>query len=236
MILSNDCWIKNYCKKGLDKNSECNLSNIYCIKLFKLDYLFENSLIPKNLWKKQPLRLDASRVDEDVFKKLYNIQINIEEFVNKGFNLYLYSEITGNGKTAWSIRLLQAYIHSIWHKSDLCCKVLFINVPKYLLAIKDNISVYNDYANFIKDNVICADIVVWDDIGTKSTTSFEHENLLSIIDDRMNNNKSNIFTSNLSPDLFKDVVGDRLYSRIVNFSTCLEFKGTDKRSLSLSDI
>ena len=233
MIYSNDCWMKSYCKKGCDAQSSCNQNDEYCVKLFKLNYLFEQSMIPKNLWVKQDLRLDSSRIDENVFVCLSNVQKHILDFVHNGNNLYLYSSITGNGKTAWAIRLLQAYLHSIWYNSDLICKVLFINVPKYLLSIKDNISNINNYAEFIKNNVDIADIVVWDDIGTKVATSFEHENLLSIIDNRMNNSKSNIFTSNVSPIDFKNLFGDRLYSRVINFSTCLEFKGIDKRNLKV---
>ena len=110
-------------------------------------------------------------------------------------------------------------------------KALFINVPKYLLAIKDNISQYNEYANAVKENALISDLVIWDDIGTKSATSFEHENLFSIIDYRLIENKSNIYTSNLNPTELCEAVGDRLYSRIINYSTVLEFKGADKRSI-----
>ena len=36
------------------------------------------------------------------------------------------------------------------------------------------------------------DLVVWDDIGSKNGTEFEVSHLLSIIDQRINNGKSNI--------------------------------------------
>ena len=125
---------------------------------------------------------------------------------------------------------MQSYFNRIWATSDLVCKGLFINVPRYLLAIKDDINNKNDYANYIKNNVYGADIVIWDDIGTKVATSFEHENLLSIIDYRILNGKSNIYTSNISCNELKEIVGDRLYSRIINNSDTIEFHGKDKRS------
>lgn len=231
MLLSNECWLKDQCMKYQKQDAECRSDNVFCMKLFKLEQLFEESLLSKAQWKKEPLRLDESRVDEDIFKALLEIQNNIIEFVNNGNNLYLYSHITGNGKTAWAVRLIQSYLNSIWTTSDLICRALFISVPKYLLALKDNISQYNDYAHAIKDNVYNADLVVWDDIGTKTATSFEHENLLSIIDYRMNERKSNIFTSNLYPEELKVAAGDRLYSRIVNYSTDFCFRGQDKRNI-----
>ena len=231
MLLSNECWYKDECVKFNRSDAECKNNDIFCIKLFKLEQLFEASLLPKAQWKKEPLRLDESRIDEDIFVKLKDIQSSIVDFISKGNNLYLYSHITGNGKTAWAIRLLQCYLESIWTRSDLKCRALFISVPKYLLAIKDNISQYNEYASSIKDTVFDADLVVWDDIGTKTATSFEHENLLSIIDYRMNERKSNIFTSNLYPEELKAAAGDRLYSRIINYSTCFCFQGQDKRNI-----
>ena len=59
--------------------------------------------------------------------------------------------------------------------------------------LKLNISQKSDYIKHINDNVLDADIVVWDDIATKGASEFEHEQLISIIDSRMNDKKSNIF-------------------------------------------
>ena len=127
--------------------------------------------------------------------------------------------------------MIQAYFNAIWHKCDLNCKALFINVPRFLLSLKDNISQKNDYVEHIKNNILEADLVVWDEIGTKAVTQFEHEHLLSLINNRIDYNKAQIFTSNLHPMALRDVVGDRLYSRVINLSTVMEFKGADKRGL-----
>ena len=164
--------------------------------------------------------------------KLSSIEKNIEKFVENGENLYLHSKICGNGKTEWALRLLQSYIGKIWYKSDLRCRVLFISVSRYLLALKDNISNTNDYANHINKNVLDADIVVFDDLATKGATTFELEHLLSIVDCRINNNKTNIYTSNASGEELREKIGDRLYSRIVNMSVNIELFGADKRGLT----
>jgi len=225
------CWVKDTCKKYL--SNQCNENISFCIKNEKLSSLMAMSLLPSNKWKKESLYIDESKADEDVFHYLSEVQNRIEEFVSSGENLYLYSNITGNGKTAWAIRLLQSYINSIWYKCDLSCQALFVSVPSYLLAIKDTISNKNEYADYIKRNILEANLVIWDDIGTKVATSFEHENLLSIIDLRMNSGKSNIFTSNIPPDALHSYAGDRLYSRIINYSVCLCFTGVDKRRLKI---
>lgn len=230
MILSKDCFLYDSCKKY--KLGKCNLEDDqFCIKLFKLDYLYRESLLTKAQREYVALRIDADGTDREEFIQLKNIENSIEEFVKSGSSLYIFSNTCGNGKTAWAIRLMQAYFNSIWHKCDLNCKALFISVPRFLLALKDNISNKSEYIEHIKSKVLDADLVVWDEVATKSITQFEHEHLLSLINSRIDLNKAQIFTSNVSPENLREVVGERLYSRVVNLSTVLEFKGADKRGL-----
>ena len=50
----------------------------------------------------------------------------------------------------------------------------------------------NNYIEHIKENILDADLVVWDEIGTKAVTQFEHEHLLSLINNRIEYNKAQI--------------------------------------------
>lgn len=178
------------------------------------------------------LYIDKDGTDKDVFRGLQEISSHIEDFVLQGNQLYLHSTIAGNGKTSWALRLLQQYFEEIWSKSPLVCRGLFISAPRFLLELKDNISQQSDYISHIKENILKADIVIWDDIATKNvTTPFEGEHLLSYIDNRIELGKCNIFTSNLNDQEMHEVLGDRLASRICNLSYNLEFKGADKRGL-----
>lgn len=218
------CWLEDQCnKKDCDK---------FCLRKFKLDYLYNQSLLSYEQRKKIGLRLDNnSLLDEPVFDRLRNVELNIVDFIINGNNLYLWSHITGNGKTAWSIRLMQDYFNKIWPSSDLSCRALFINVPKFFLALKDNISEKSEYIAQIKSNVLKADLVVWDEVALKTLTPFEMENLLSLINNRIDLGKANVYTSNISPSELLNLVGDRLYSRIINKSEILEFREKDKRKI-----
>ena len=197
-----------------------------------MNYLFDQAKIPVNQRRKRDLVIDEDGTDRDQFIKLSNIANNILEFVENGDNLYLYSKQAGNGKTSWSLRLAQCYIKKIWLKTDLRCRVLFINVPTFLIAMKANISEPNEYYQHIKNNVLSADLVIWDDIANKVGTEYEISNLLSMIDARLTNGKSNIYSSNISPSELGNLLDIRLASRIGSASTCIEFKGGDKRHLS----
>lgn len=220
-----DCWVRERCKKAVDCDGES------CIKLFKINELCNLAMLTDDQRRKKKLWLDGNGIDKDAFTFLKSVEDNVEKFVNSGDNLYIYSYITGNGKTAWALRILNSYIEKIWYKSDIVCRGLFVNVPRFLISLKDNIGNYNEYYNQIKDNILDADLVVFDEIGAKVATSFETEHLLSIINARVDAKKSNIYTSNLGPEELRKAVGDRMYSRIINTSTEIMFRGTDKRSI-----
>lgn len=232
ICLSNDCYLRDTCWKfNNNPNAECKTANVYCPRFFRMNYLFDESLLSQKQRQYTPLRIDEDGTDLEAFNRLKIIEQNIEDFVSGGNNLYLHSTTCGNGKTAWSLRMLQAYIGKIWHKSDLKCKVLFINVPRYILALKDSISASNDYIDHVKRYIFDADLVVFDEIGTKSLTTWEHEQILNLVNTRVDMNKSNIYTSNLTGNELRDKVGDRLYSRIVHLSVDIELFGSDKRGV-----
>lgn len=214
-----NCWLYNSCS-----HVNCDKS---CIKRIKLDYLYSEGLI--SLKQRVRFKFIPDKQDKETFKYLSNIAKNIVKFVEQGGNLYIHSKQCGNGKTSIALRLIQSYLDKIWATSSLRCRVLFINVPRYLLEIKNNISEKSEYIEHIHKNVLEADIVVWDDIGTKGLTQFEHENVLSLINARLDMGKANLYTSNLSKEELHESIGDRLYSRVYSLSDDIELFGDDYR-------
>lgn len=146
-------------------------------------------------------------------------------------HLYLTDNLVVTHNTSWTIKIAQAYLNKVWAATELKCKVLFVSVPRFLLASKDKITKQNDYFDHIKANYLTADLVIWDDIGSKLGTEYEISQLLSMIDARLNLEKSNIFTSNLSPAEITEALGERLASRVCNKSVQIELRGSDKRNL-----
>lgn len=217
-----------------DVDLECNASAHFCPKLFKVDYLYNEALLSPKQKHHVELWLDITQADKQAYTQLATIESNIEQFVNGGNNLFIYSATTGNGKTEWALRLLRGYINRIWHKSDLRCRALFVNVPRFLLAVKHSISETDEYAEHIMKNILSADLVVFDEVATKSLTVFEHEHILSLINARIDMGKSNIYTSNLFNEELRNRIGDRLYSRIVTASTKVELVEPDKRGMMVT--
>jgi DNA replication protein DnaC len=200
-----------------------------------MDSLYSAALMTESQKQHLTLRVDNDGTDLEQFKQLAGIEQNICKFIEEGKNLYLHSSNCGNGKSSWSLRLAEAYFNKIWARSEAKCRVLFISVPRFLLALKDNITAKNAYVEYIKDNVLEADLVIWDDIAAKMGSEFELTHLLNIIDNRLALGKSNIYTSNLNKQQLYTALGERLTSRIANMSIDIELFGTDKRILTLED-
>ena len=210
-----------------------NCGNDFCERKYRLDCLYNNSLLTAQQMAPKVLRVDSDKADLPAFKYLAQIEKSIDTFVENGNNLYIHSYTCGNGKTSWAIKLLKAYFQKIWSRSNFECQGLFISVPKYLLELKANISSHSDYAEFVNKHIIEADLVVWDDIAAKVGSEFELNNLLNLINTRIDLGKSNIFTSNLGRKELQTALGERLASRICNLSYEVIFNGADKRSLGL---
>jgi DNA replication protein DnaC len=200
-----------------------------------MDSLYTAALMTESQKQHTILNVDADGTDLEQFKQLAAIEQDIVNFVNEGKNLYLHSTNCGNGKSSWSVRLAEAYFNKIWARSEAKCRVLFISVPRFLLALKDNITVKSTYVEYIKNNVFDADLVIWDDIAAKMGSEFELTHLLNMIDNRIAAGKSNIYTSNLNKQQLYTALGDRLTSRIANMSLDIELFGTDKRVLKVED-
>lgn len=213
--------------------SHCDCDKDFCLRKYKVKSLYDNALLTEHQRLHMPLKIDADGTDLAEFKKLADIEKDIIQFIDAGSNLYLHSTICGNGKTSWAIRLLQSYFDKIWVTSDSDkCYALFISVPKYLQALKDGISTKNEYADFIRQHVEQADLVVWDDIADKDASVYDIDQLFIVINSRLEAGKANIFTSNCSKNDMYQLLGDRLTSRICNSSTEIVLCGADKRYLS----
>ena len=212
------CAFKEVCTKN-----PCD--GVSCIRFLEYHKLLELSKIPKAYIPYK--ELEAPDRDWDAYDQLREIQENILEFVQRGKSIYLWSKNCGNAKTTWVTKLLKAYFGKIWAGNAFKRRGYFIHVPTFLQRLKDNISEKNDILE-IKEAIRSADVVVWDDLAVKAVSEYELEVLLSLLDDRISNGKSNFVTGNASRQVMETMLGKRVTSRIFS-STVIEFKGKDMR-------
>lgn len=216
----NSCMYKDNC----DYDEECSKG---CLRYSITKYMLSLSNIPKS---KQGVNLlTPDDCDIEAFMQLAEIKDNIEDFVSTGKNLYLYSPICGNGKTTWAIKLMLQYFHETWSYTGYCPRGVFINVPTFLYNCKAAISKPDPEFENLKKLIFSVDLVIWDDIAANERMSdYDYNTLLAFIDKRVVEDKSNICTSNITPDNLSRYTGSKLASRLLN-GKIIGLKGKDKR-------
>ncbi len=205
-----------------------HLCNEGCPRFLEVSYQLKVSGIPKAMQK--PMPLTPEKIDRPAFVELKDIRDNITQFVDEGKNLYIFSTMPGNGKTSWSVKILVSYLNQNWLGAGRRDLIRFVNVASLLAKLKA-FSEHDDDWKEEKKKILSVPLVVFDDIGSSKLSDFDHANLFYFIDDRINNGRSCIFTSNLGEEALKQVIGERLFSRVWNTSRKVEFKGQDRRTL-----
>ena len=108
-----------------------------------------------------------------------------------------------------------------------------MHTPSLFTLLKD---FGNDEIARVKQILFNANLVVWDDIASTKLSDYDITQLLMFIDQRTLYELSNIYTGNITTkDQLAKCVGNKLASRIWNYSTIIEFVGKDKRNGSVAD-
>ena len=178
--MNENCWYKDVCTQVCTES---------CIRYLEMSYLMDSSGIPKA--KQKSINLSPDDSDYDAFYSLLSIKNDIVNFVNSGKNLYITSNITGNGKTSWAIKLMLKYFNEVWAGNGFKTRGLFIHVPTLLTNLKN---FENPLSDSYKQDLSTTDLVIWDDIASTEMSKYDYSQLLMYIDNRIMNEKSNIFT------------------------------------------
>lgn len=212
-----DCIYKEICQ------TECK--NL-CVRYSEMSYLLKTSNLPKS--QQCFHKMYPDECDVPAFEQLADIQANIQEYVEQGSILYLYSRQVGNGKTTWTIKMLLQYFNEIWAGNGFNQRGLFINVPTFLNQSKLVISKPSKEFDDLRTQITQVDIVVFDDITATKLSNYDYTNLLSFIDQRVFQQKCCLFTGNIPPSSLAECVGSRIASRICS-GDIIELKGQDMR-------
>lgn len=207
-----------FCTKHTEKE-DCGK---YCIGRIQMSNIYKLSNMPKRYRKE--IGITPQPEDVDKFIQLRDWQNNVVENVNNGEGLFIHGLTKGTGKTTWACKIMNSYFKNIALSNNLQCRGLFVNVPQFFQDLKNSFDNPTDEFQEQLDNIKSADLVIWDDIGTESPTRFVRDTLYTFIDYRYANEKSQIFTSNVTLDQLRheDWLSDRIVSRILG--SCLEIQ------------
>lgn len=161
-------------------------------------------------------------------------------------SVYLYSPTPGNGKTTTAIALLHEYLirHYV---GSLQRGRQPEQVPVYFLDVNEFQTLFNEfnrsnvpadvaefaaheyYRQYHKAKV--TPFVVLDDIGVRSASEAFRGDLHSIINHRVTNGLTTVYTSNLPIEELARVFDARLYDRVRDMCIVLPFGGESRRGL-----
>lgn len=216
------CFAEKYCRKNKTECSE------FCDAYRLLRALYKMSRLPEKYCYNIPLV--PGKEDLKSFEALNDFMKSIEERVEAGEGLYIWSEGVGNGKTSWACKIMSYYFRKIAFKSGLENEGLYIYLPMFL----DDLRMSYDgepEADFLEllDMLRNCKLLIVDDIGAEKSSEWVNERLLSIINNRVMRGLSTIYTSNMSLDDLGERMGDRIRSRIRGSTTEIHLVGKDRR-------
>lgn len=201
----------------------------------KVHQLLVESGVPKKYY--VPQKLVRRQVDEQLWNFLEEYRNDVVNKVHGGNNLVITSPIVGNGKTSWAIRLLQRYIAETALDGDLGHKGVFC-VCSTMLEIFGDFGYFEtsieffDYLNRLKN----CKLLVIDEIGSGRITPVSYNHFYDLINYRVDNGLTTIYTTNYSDERIQEVLGERLYSRIYHTATVLEFRADNVRGYSYEEV
>lgn len=217
------CIAKNHCKSA--GQSICSHS---CSFFIDLRYQIELASLPRKHQKFMVSDLPKTFYGLDTFAKF---TANITERIEKGTGLYLYSRLTGTGKSTVACSIALEYIVQQLKQDYRQGKrtgqlVKFINIADFLEDLRKGMNDKEaaEVALGTTETLKRVPLVIMDDIGAEKVSEWTRERLLNIVSERYDAERSIIFTSNLAPNEIEMVLGGRVRSRIEGMTVPIEFK------------
>lgn len=139
----------------------------------------------------------------------------------EGKNLFVYGN-AGVGKT-FLTRCIGAEI------LRLGCRVLYLTSYQLFSQLADYTFRREEYEGETPEEILNADLLIIDDLGTELSNTFTNSQLFLCINERILKKKSTIISTNLSLKQISAAYTERVFSRIVESYTLLHIYGEDIR-------
>ncbi len=184
-----------------------------------------NEMIKKQNFETFDLMLfDKKKYDRDKtsYENMKNIknfcEKYVENFDNETTSLCFYGD-TGLGKTFMSCCIAKALM-------DKGKSVIYIRAAKLFKMLDDDR--FGRETEGLQDIYNC-DMLIIDDLGTEAENKFVIPSLLEIVNERLNNNKKMLISTNLNFNGMETYYTKRFTSRLLENFTVMVFYGEDIR-------
>ena len=222
LINTEHCMLRRWCQDFGNKY----VCNMHCQRGDNMNYFLAVSELPRKYCALPYLEIKEIE-NPDTRSFLEYMFYNIDRFVDEGYQAYFFGP-TGTGKTAWAAMALAQYLKKVSKDGMHRVPGVFVAVPELLRKLKYYTGRVNTWLDAFIDDIKNCPIVVWDDLTLTDLTPFELQFLYSIINERIDNCRCNIYTNVTTPkELFMSC--SRLYSKVCENSSCIEFTGKSMR-------
>jgi DNA replication protein DnaC len=156
-------------------------------------------------------RKPISDLDPDLLRHVRAFLRRLDENLESGRGLWFYGEV-GTGKTSLIMLVSKAAIEA-GHS------VAIYSVPRLLAEIKETYDRDSGDSYMQLFRRLCAvDLLHLDDLGAERPTEWVLEQLYSIVNERWQNQRSILVTTNLGLDELREQLGKRTVSRLTETS------------------
>jgi DNA replication protein DnaC len=147
-------------------------------------------------------------LDPYVLRHVRGFVRRIDDNVEGGRGLWFYGDV-GTGKTSLAMLIAKAA-----HEAGR--SVAIYSVPRLLAEIKETYDRDSGDSYMQLFRRLCAvDLLQLDDLGTERSTEWVLEQLYSIVNERWQDGRSIVVTTNLAYDALREQLGPRTVSRLV---------------------
>jgi DNA replication protein DnaC len=208
-----DCLRKEISKAAAEEFNRFSNLSLQSFETFRLDYY-------RNFH-------DSDYPNKNFFEINGGILTALLKYANE-FNLHsksilLYGK-TGVGKTHLSLAVANMAIQKGF-------SVLYDSVSNYLRHIEFEKFHYKEDSESTFDNLLAADLVIFDDLGAEYSNGYNVALINNIIDTRLNKNKPMIVNTNLTQEELDKRYEQRFVSRLYYAFSRVQILGPDIRQL-----
>jgi DNA replication protein DnaC len=168
-------------------------------------------------------RKPIADMDPTLVRQIRVFVRDIDKNLNSGKGLWLFGDV-GTGKTSLAMLIAK-------HALEGGRSVAIYSMPRLLAEIKETFGDNSSRSYMQLFDWLCnVDLLQIDDLGAEMRTEWVLEQLYSIVNERWQNERSIVVTSNLGAlDDLREQLGERTVSRLNEMCEVVPMMGTDRR-------
>lgn len=170
-------------------------------------------------------RKPIADIDPTLVRHVQKFVRDIGTRLDQGDGLWFFGDV-GTGKTSLAMLVSK-------HALEAGRSVAIYSMPRLLAEIRDTYSDASQRSYMDLFEKLCSvDLLQIDDLGAETRSEWVLEQVYSIVNERWQNQRSMLVTTNLAKEQLDDQIGARTVSRLTEMCELIPLMGNDLRATS----